>query len=295
MSYLTDCTERRDAVYFEIARMAEREQLTPAEQQKWHQLTREHTRLDADVKRLRARAGRMDDIRSSDYTEHPGMPESLRDRGGSDRLSSVQGSALRALDAEVGHFTAWAADRMEQMVRSDPAWAARFEACSRPEYLSGFGKFIMHGEQASMMMSTLSVRPCTTHGRRGRWRKAWTTTGGFAVPTVLDPTVILTDQETGNVMLQVCRTEEVQTNVWKGVKARPVQAGHSTLRPVRSPMTASRWPSQVSLSSWPAASCRSALRSPKYWQGFQSEMARNLGRGLRRTGARQADQGLRQW
>ncbi len=46
-----------------------------------------------------------------------------------------------------------------------------------------------------------------------------TTTGGYAVPTFIDPSVILTDQESANPFLRIAKVVDVTTNVWKGVSA----------------------------------------------------------------------------
>jgi HK97 family phage major capsid protein len=50
-----------------------------------------------------------------------------------------------------------------------------------------------------------------------------TTAGGFAIPVFIDPSVILTDQETDNPFLTIARQVQINTTAWKGVSAGGMQ------------------------------------------------------------------------
>lgn len=49
-----------------------------------------------------------------------------------------------------------------------------------------------------------------------------TTAGGFGVPVVIDPSIILTDQESGNPFFQIANVQRITTKDWKGVSAAGV-------------------------------------------------------------------------
>jgi HK97 family phage major capsid protein len=49
-----------------------------------------------------------------------------------------------------------------------------------------------------------------------------TTAGGFGIPVLIDPSIILTAQETDNPFLQLARQVDINTNVWKGVSSAGV-------------------------------------------------------------------------
>jgi hypothetical protein len=49
-----------------------------------------------------------------------------------------------------------------------------------------------------------------------------TTTGGFGVPVLIDPSIILTAQGSDNPFLRLCRVVDVTSNVWKGVSSAGV-------------------------------------------------------------------------
>jgi HK97 family phage major capsid protein len=51
----------------------------------------------------------------------------------------------------------------------------------------------------------------------------WTTTaGGFGIPVFIDPSIILTAQESGNPFLAIAKQVTVNTNQWKGVSSAGV-------------------------------------------------------------------------
>jgi len=49
-----------------------------------------------------------------------------------------------------------------------------------------------------------------------------TTAGGFGIPVFIDPSIILTAQESGNPFLQLAKQVTVNTNAWKGVTSAGV-------------------------------------------------------------------------
>jgi HK97 family phage major capsid protein len=49
-----------------------------------------------------------------------------------------------------------------------------------------------------------------------------TTAGGFGIPVFIDPSIILTAQESGNPFLTLARQVQVNTNKWKGVSSAGV-------------------------------------------------------------------------
>jgi HK97 family phage major capsid protein len=94
----------------------------------------------------------------------------------------------------------------------------------------------------------------------------------------LDPSVILSDQESGNPFLQIARTVNVTTNVWKGVSSAGVvwsfDPGGSEVSDDSITL------SQPSVSVYTARGfIPYSLEVEQDWQGFQAEMARLLAIG----------------
>ena len=49
-----------------------------------------------------------------------------------------------------------------------------------------------------------------------------TTAGGFGLPVLIDPSIILTAQESDNPFLTLARQVDINTNIWKGVSSAGV-------------------------------------------------------------------------
>lgn len=115
-------------------------------------------------------------------------------------LKAMEGRDIGGADRE-RHF--------EQVVRrhaEDTRWAEGILARQRPEYASGFAKMIT-GREATL--SELE-RAAMTVGTN--------TAGGYLVPTHLDPTILLTNAGSSNIMRQYAKVVTlVEGNVWHGV------------------------------------------------------------------------------
>lgn len=95
----------------------------------------------------------------------------------------------------------------------DLNWGANLLARSRPEYMSGWTK-IMTGRDA---MLTTEERAAIAVGT--------STQGGALVPTMLDPTLILTNAGTANAIRPLARQTTLTVgNVWHGVSSAGVTA-----------------------------------------------------------------------
>lgn len=120
-------------------------------------------------------------------------------------------SALRAVDGRIGdeaHFR-------KIMLRhsSDPAWAAKIIGRARPEYASGFSK-VMRGDHLTL-----------TNEERAAMAVGTNTSGGYLVPTHLDPTLILTNNGTSNVIRSISRVVTLGAEkTWNGVTTAGVTA-----------------------------------------------------------------------
>ncbi len=55
-----------------------------------------------------------------------------------------------------------------------------------------------------------------------------TTAGGFGVPVLIDPTIIITSGAADAPLLRICRVEQVTNNVWKGVSSAGMTWSYDT-------------------------------------------------------------------
>jgi HK97 family phage major capsid protein len=194
--------------------------------------------------------------------------------------SDAQTRALHALDRLGGSFRGRAGDEQDRLIREDPRWAVDFEVRSRPEYLSAFGKILRAGSvgEASIYMSDAERISMHDMAQARALAEGATTTGGFAVPIVIDPSVILTNQENVNPFIALSRMVNITSNQWRGISAAGVVWSFDA--------EASEVSDDSPTLAQPTVNVYMARGFIPYsievgedWPGFQEEMARILSAG----------------
>jgi HK97 family phage major capsid protein len=206
--------------------------LTEDQTTRWDELTTERSTLEAAIKKdeerratvatLAAKPGATEDGDGATRTapqvivrQDPfAVLEDRNLRGVALRKAMVD-SNLRAIEGrDLGgaenekHF-----ERLLKRHSEDTSWASNILARSKPEYESGFAKMMMGRgdllepeERAAMAVGTA-------------------TSGGTLVPTHLDPTLIITNAGTSNVIRSISRVVTLTTgNVWHGATTAGVTA-----------------------------------------------------------------------
>ncbi|MGW3808849.1 phage major capsid protein [Micromonospora sp. NPDC005113] len=108
--------------------------------------------------------------------------------------------------------------QFEQIVRrhvGDTQWAAKVLARSHPDYLTAFSKLVTGRGQF-----------LTEDEKRAAMQVGSNTAGGYLVPTHLDPTLILTNSGSSNVIRSISRVVTLTdgANQWNGVSTAGVTA-----------------------------------------------------------------------
>jgi HK97 family phage major capsid protein len=214
-----------------ILELADKATLTPEEEERWADLTSERDVIAPEYAKLEERAARSADIRSKTFRSISGLPDARKpseDLFGVDVRSldwrAARDGALRILEDRESNFplAATQVDNLEKQVRNSrmTELARRIIVTENDGYRSAFFKLMTRGNVA-----ILTDEERLAMLRYEEYRAAaegTTTTGGFAIPVFIDPSVILTDQETDNPFLALARQVDVNTNAWKGVSAAGV-------------------------------------------------------------------------
>lgn len=130
--------------------------------------------------------------------------------------TQTRSQACRAIEA--GAFAKDAhRERAEELVRSLPTEAAvRVLATGSADYERAFGKIVQDPSGLSL-----------THEEREALTRAASLTsnaGGYAVPVIIDPTMILTSDGSTNPFRQISRVVPITNDKWKGVSTAGVSA-----------------------------------------------------------------------
>jgi HK97 family phage major capsid protein len=128
--------------------------------------------------------------------------------------------ALRVLDSrEASELSAPAKDQVEKFVRRDHITARRLLVTENEDYRSAFLKLTTDVHPVLTPEENRAVQAWYEFRALGDWT---TTAGGFGIPVFIDPSIILTAQESGNPFLAIARQVTVNTNQWKGVSSAGV-------------------------------------------------------------------------
>lgn len=286
-SRLVELRDRLKDIDGELLVMADKPTLTDDEQERWDDLTVERDMIVPEYDKLEDRAARAAEIRSKTFRQINGLPDARkpvdeffgRDVRGMDWREARDG-ALRILeDRESNHIlNTHQGDVLARRVRSafDTDLARRVVVTENEHYRSAFHKLMIRGTH-----TVLTQEEQVAMLRYEEYRamsEGTTTSGGFAIPVFIDPSIILTDQETDNPFLSVARQVTVNTNAWKGVSAAGVAWSFDSEASAVSDDSIAITQPTVSIFT-ARGFIPYSIEIGEDWPGFQAEMARLLAEG----------------
>lgn len=148
----------------------------------------------------------------------------LEDHGSVTRMtrSEARDAALRVLDdrGSSAHLRSEEKDQVERHIRTNTDLARRILVTETDDYRNGWTKMMtrpnghiyLNDEERNAMQAYDEYRAASSSDA----------SGGFAVPVLIDPSVIMTAQGSGNPFLRIARQREVNTDEWKGVSSAGV-------------------------------------------------------------------------
>lgn len=138
-------------------------------------------------------------------------------------VKEARDRALRRLDSreDTSHLDEDAKHQVEQHIRRNTDIARRILVTETEEYRSAYMKLMTQPDAAAFLSSEEreAVRSFLEYRAMS---ENTTTAGGFGIPVFIDPSIILTAQESGNPFLEIARQVDVNTNQWKGVSSAGV-------------------------------------------------------------------------
>jgi HK97 family phage major capsid protein len=150
-------------------------------------------------------------------------------RRGSRDFPMATTDALRAVNDlhERGEIREAAALRLDSVIRRDKGGgeAQYIAAISDRDYATAFPKMLEHGRQEAGVVMSDRERAATRRVFEATRAASLTGgSGGFAVPVVLDPTVLPTSDGALNTLRNISRVEVITGNTWEGVTSAGLTA-----------------------------------------------------------------------
>ena len=286
-SKLTELRTRLDEIDAELLLLAETEVLDEAQEERWQDLNAERDAVKPEHDKLEARAARAQEIRGKTYAEIKGTPQFRTP------VAEVLGKDIRSLEVKVardaalrilenrdtaGHLAPNQVDAVERHVRKNDDIARRMIVTENDAYRSAFHTFMAEGANAAAFLDDEERVAIRRYYEYRAASEGTTTAGGFAVPVVIDPSIIITDQETDNPFLSISRVVDVTNNVWKGVSAAGMTwSFDAEAAEVSDDMVTLAQPSVTVYTA--RGFIPYSLEIGQDWPGFQEEMARLLAIG----------------
>jgi HK97 family phage major capsid protein len=134
--------------------------------------------------------------------------------------SEARDRALRVLDShDADDLTAAQKDQVDRQVRRDHVTARRILVTENEDYRTAWMKMVTDIHPVLTPEENRAVQAWYEFRALGDWS---TTAGGFGIPVFIDPSIILTAQESGNPFLSIAKQVTVNTNQWRGVSSAGV-------------------------------------------------------------------------
>jgi HK97 family phage major capsid protein len=148
-------------------------------------------------------------------------------------LAEARDTGLRAIESQQGVLSARAGDRLEQVVREhdpDGSGGRYLAAVGDPFYRSAFGKLVMDPTTGHLRFSPAEVEAMRVVSGVMAERAMSIGTGsagGFAVPFILDPSVMMTSTGALNPVREIARQVTITgAREWRGVASDGVTAAY---------------------------------------------------------------------
>lgn len=206
----------------EIETLSTTEDITPEQDERLDAALDEIEARTAELAKAEERAAKIEQVRSVTVERTPGVPQFMR-RTETDvdyRTAAPQelrSAALKTVEAdrEAG-LSPEQQEQVEKLLRSSNgntdglAIAKRLLITERAEYKSGFVKamFGYNGYTPEEARALDEFRAAALSP---------TSAGGFGVPVLIDPTIILTSQGSSNAVYNAARKVTITTDKWNGV------------------------------------------------------------------------------
>ncbi len=138
-------------------------------------------------------------------------------------VAEARDKALRSLDdrSATAHMTDAQKTTVEKQLRRDTDIARRILVTENEHYREAWLKLVTQPD-AAILLDDDERNAVRRYNEYRAMSENTTTAGGYGIPVFIDPSIILTAQESDNPFLTLARQVPVTTNMWKGVSSAGV-------------------------------------------------------------------------
>ena len=214
----------------EITELADAETLTEEQELRFEAAMTEFEARKAELVAAEERAAKIEAVRSTvtERTAGSAAPSIIRKSDPADldlRTASrgeLRSAAMRVLESDGSHLSARQGDHVEALLRKadentdGASIARRLLVTETDSYRSAFLKATTQAQPVFTAEEARSINEFRAAN------EGTGSAGGFGVPVLIDPTIILTSGASNAPILDVAKTVTITTNAWKGVSSAAV-------------------------------------------------------------------------
>ena len=213
-----------------VVRLSEIDDITPEDDEELTAALETFEARKAELVELEARAARIEAAKAAATERHAGIdsPTILKrvEPAALDLRTATRGelrdAALKVLETEGRGLAAHQEDHVDGLLRTKNAYtdggliAKRMLATESPAYRSAFAKAI------SQPVPAFDADEVRAINEFRAMSEGTDTAGGFGVPVLIDPSIILTSGAAAAPVLNLARVITITTDEWKGVSSAGV-------------------------------------------------------------------------
>lgn len=212
----------------EIRSLADLEQITPEQDAELTAKVDAFEARKAELDAAEARQARIDAAKAAEVTRDAGVPQVMRrvEPSALDMRTAtrqeLRSAALKTLEVEGRGLATHQGDHVEKLLRTQTAAtdgsaiARRMLATENDSYRSAFVKAVT---QTAPAFTADEVRAINEFRAMSEGTDS---AGGYGIPVLIDPTIILTSGAADAPLLNISRVVTITTDAWKGVSSAGV-------------------------------------------------------------------------
>ncbi|TFI45155.1 phage major capsid protein [Rhodococcus sp. 1R11] len=213
-----DRRESRDDLIAELEELRDTGDLSdPETAERFDEITEQVEDIDARAAAVKAQLASGE--RSSEHGSNVGATQDRR----TVNASPTRDQIMRTLESDVKAklFTADAADTVEKLIGAEGSKETRYlQAVGNPEYRTAFEKLLGDPENGHRLFTGSELSAFQTAQATSRALNEGTpASGGYAVPLVLDPQIVLTSGGSVNPIREIAKNVTITGQAYRGLSS----------------------------------------------------------------------------
>ena len=226
---IEEMRSRVDALREEITALADKPELSEDDEARFEPALAEFETAKAELHAAEERARKVAEVRATSTGSTPGFDDFQVNRGVNTSIDvrtatsrELRDAAMKVAETEARHLAPFQQDHLDTLLSTrnenlnGAVVAKRLLMTETPAYRSAFQKAVTQSTPAFTSEEARAIDEFRAAN------EGTGSAGGFGIPVLIDPTIILTSGAADAPILQISRMVTITTDAWKGVSSAGV-------------------------------------------------------------------------